>query len=509
MRLIVPWLLALAGVVMFVAVAATTTRRPPRGLSVLEGAATVEDGVLHLSPGAVVDVGEGTSVAVTGAFSGREFDLVRSAGPGQSSRGRLGEVAGIYADSGQVLGDDPPTAVHLGDASTVTLQCAGMVELLVDGRRAAAAPPVPNCDRAARLQLAAVTPVSIAGLVVEKRPVALLPAAPAASRLVGAAALGGALGLLAGPQAAGVLLLAPLALWGSKLGLPADAVLGLLWAAAASVGLSGVQRWRRVVGGALAASGLLAAAGLTWTASRDGAPPAWLADRAAWVAVDASLVRRKVDIVARRARPEVAKVDPRPQVLALGSSSSGGGTHGMFWPKMLGDALPAAHVVNLAEGGATTWHMVEVVEALDLRPAACVLYMGHNDVAPSLPGGTIKQVVEGSPLRAGTWVAPVPVGDLPPLLSRLSERCEVLLVMHEYEQRPSEHTDDWVAAARATPGVVYRDVWPLFVAGGNSFMVDEVHPSAQGQAALATFIAAELRPLLAANGHPQPAVTGP
>ncbi len=494
------WLGALVGALIFAASAAPLGSDRPRGIVLIAGEARVDGALLRLGPGAILELGPGRELRVEGALENAEFDLVRSTGAGQVTHGRVGHAAGLYADNGELLGNEPPAQLPRGARQAAALTCDGMLSFVVDGRRLAGVPPNRGCEGVVQNRLGTTTGLLVAAVKVDGKAIPIeaegWQLAPAGLALAGAAVILGA----AGPAAGLVLVAAPLAWLLARVGLPVPACLSLVAAAAATTGLSR-ERLRAWSSGALAVLGLALAAFLTWREAATRAPPAWIADRAGASLVDTGLLRRKVDSVVSRARKEMIAEDPRPRLFALGSSSSGGGTRGDFWPSKLAETLPELALVNIAEGGATSWHMAEVIEALDARPRACVMYMGHNDVAPSLPGLTIAELVAGRP-AAGGWRAPVPPEDLGAVLARLTARCAITMVLPEYETRPAEALEAWIEVARVAPGVHFRDPRPMLAAGGSSFMVDDIHPSAEGQSALAAYIAGELRPLLLADGDP-------
>ncbi|MBM4365914.1 MAG: SGNH/GDSL hydrolase family protein [Deltaproteobacteria bacterium] len=494
------WLGALAGAIIFAGTAAPLGSDRPRGLVPIAGDVRVEGTLLRLGPGAILELGPGRELKVEGALENAQFELVRSSAAGQVTHAVVGPAAGLYADNGELLGNEPPAQLPRGARRAAALTCDGMLSFQVDGRRLAGVAPNRGCEGVVQNRLATSSGLLLSSVTVDGKALPIEARgwqwAPAGLALAGAAAILGA----AGPAAGLVLFAAPLAWLLAKLGLPVPASLAVVAAAAATTGLSRA-RISALSSGGLAVIGLALAAFLTWRDAATRAPPAWIAERAGSSLVDTGLLRRKVESVVSRAQKEMIGEPSRPWLFALGSSSSGGGTRGDFWPSMLAEDFPDLALVNIAEGGATSWHMAEVIEALDARPRACVMYMGHNDVAPSLPGLTIAELVAGR-LAEGDWKAPVPPEDLGAVLARLSARCGTTLVLPEYEERASESMEAWAEAARAAPGVHVRDPRPVLAAGGPGFMIDEIHPSGAGQAALADYIAAELRPLLLADGHP-------
>ncbi|MBM4390585.1 MAG: SGNH/GDSL hydrolase family protein [Deltaproteobacteria bacterium] len=494
------WLGALAAAIIFAGAAAPVGSDQPRGLVPTTGEARVQGSLLRLGPGAILDLGPGRELRVEGPLENAEFVLVRSGAAGQVTHGVVGPAAGLYADNGEPLGHDPPTHLPRGARSTAVLTCDGMLSLYVDGGRLVGVAPERGCEGVAQNRLATTSGLLLSSVKLDGKALPIEARgwqwAPAGLAFAAAVAVLGA----AGPGAGLFLLVAPMAWLLAQRGLPVPASLALVAAAAATTGLSRA-RLGALSSGGLAVGGLAVAAFLTWRDATTRAPPAWIAEHAGWSLVDTGLLRRKVDVLVKRAQEEMSGEPSRPWLFALGSSSSGGGTTGDFWPTRLAKAFPELALVNIAEGGATSWHMAEVLDALDARPRACVMYMGHNDVALLLPGLTIADLVAGRP-SAGGWKASVPPEDLGAVLARLSARCGTTLVLPEYEKRASESLEAWVAAARAAPGVHVRDPRPVLAAGGPGFMIDEIHPSAAGQAALADYIAAELRPLLLADGHP-------
>jgi hypothetical protein len=210
----------------------------------------------------------------------------------------------------------------------------------------------------------------------------------------------------------------------------------------------------------------------------------------------------KVKDIVRVAGPAVAASTP-PLVVVLGGSSTnhGGSVSPTLWPARLGERLAGrATVISLAWGGATSWHARRALEELDLRPAVCLAYGGHNDMVASAPGRTIAEVEAGStvPARPGL-VPPVSLEEAAGNFSAVASRCGVLVAVQEHVRgnpwelapyaRMLEHL------GQTLPNLRWRDGDQLLT---DAHLQDRVHLTDEGHAALAEALLPEVEAALAA-----------
>jgi len=476
-------------------------RGPAHGRA--EGQVTAGGGsAVALAPGAAWDLGPAVGVKVDGDFPAGTA-LVWGEGAAAITA-RADARPGLYDATGAPRHDTPPSQGAAGDARTLALDCAGALRFSVNGApagslhgRACTAQPV---------RLVAPAGATVRSLVRDGAPIALGARGldPRRSALGAAAGLAAVLGLGPGVAlwiAAGALLFA------TPLPGAAALPLGLALAGAGALGGAG-PRWRRALGALTLLAGLGGAARAVWLAAAP-AGASGAAPTLPTAALERALVEQKVDLIVTRGRASLAALpdDGRPLVVTLGSSSSGGGTPGAFWPRRLAAARPDLRVLDLAEGGATSWHMARALEGLGLRPAACLLYLGHNDTTAALPGFTLLQLEADAARPAGdgpaAWTAPVPAADQPAVWARITARCGRSLFAVEHVPRRAADMAAIEDAMRAQPGVEVVAVGPALAALGAAGMVDDVHPSMDGQAVLAATFDAALGPVGPA-GAPRP-----
>ena len=204
---------------------------------------------------------------------------------------------------------------------------------------------------------------------------------------------------------------------------------------------------------------------------------------------------RKVDQAVEFYRPKLAnRPKDKPLVVTLGSSSTGGNNPKGFWPQFLDQELPDAHVQTLAWGGATSWHMVKILERLDVQADACVLFMGHNDTIQAVPGQSLASLERGDPPYSDAFVPPVPLPEAQVNMRALSRRCGVFIGMEEYSIGREEDLEGYAAMMDRMPEVLYLDVaTPLSERPRSQMMIDSVHPSPAGQRLIGSLVAEELR----------------
>jgi hypothetical protein len=309
--------------------------------------------------------------------------------------------------------------------------------------------------------------------------------------LVGAAVVG-----LSGAGAGGLLLLLPLALLMPKIGLPVAAGLLLGVGAALVKGALDTAGRRAWLSGLMAAV-LLVLAGVAVVrggpaAGTEGAAESQLAPvlaPAIAAGLDIGMFQQKVDEAVATNRGALVD-DGRPLVVVFGASSSGGGTAGRFWPQVLQEERPDLHIVSLAWGGATTWHLRRIADALDVRADICVSYIGHNDLLEGMPGLTLADLEAGRPAQSGGMVAPVPLTDAAANVQALVARCGRSLLMEERVVG----REAWMATYRSMLQGVDDAEW---VDGAGAVppeaMMDNVHPDPRGQELLGRFVAGRLR----------------
>ena len=463
-------------------------------LVVISGSPSVEQGVLHLEPGDLVAVGQGKTLSATGTSEG--IDLVLGEPDGRHVVGHVGSVSGLFDDQLSPLGQEPPHPfVPQPGEHTWTLDCQPPVRLVVDRTPLGTGEPVAGCG-AQPAALGAAGPTAVTTVTLDGQVVPLASTSFDPQRAATVALILLVLGVLVGAEGQALLLAAPLSLLGPRFGLPGEAVLALFVGAAMVQQAMTARSWRRLVSGVAALASLpLAVAGLQLVVDQPG-EQAWDADRPVTALIDLDVVTRKVGIAEQRARKLLQTRDGRPLVVALGSSSTGGDGRQTYWPATVQAERPDLQVLNFAQGGATSWHMRQLLERLDLRPDACLFYMGHNDSMPGFPGITIRGLETGADASGG-WVAPVPLEDARDNVAAIAQRCGSTLVMAEYVQGQEPMMAAYGQALADVPGVTVVDAAAVLAAlPARSAMIDTVHPSPQGHVVLGRFVAGELSALL-------------
>jgi lysophospholipase L1-like esterase len=508
------WALAIAGAAACAVTAGRLDVGAPLGLTTRLGEARVVDGELWVQEGAWLVFGEGTAIEVELPLHERELDITMGPPDDVAYFAHVTpELLSLHDGSGAALRPGYSPKEVPNEPASVGLRCGPPLMLdyrarkveMVDADRVLnhqdrKCRPVPLGVRAGTdLRLTAVRVDGkdwpIEGLALDR--------AVAGSVAAGLAALVA----LLGPAGFPVLLLAPAAplLEGlAGLGLPAAAALWLLVGAGASERLVGGAGWRRWLGALVSAIGLvMAVRSFVATIGPIGIEALDSENTVVASALEATMgieaYRSKIETAVEYYSPQLARRDPdKPLVVTLGSSSTGGNHPEGFWPGVLAEQLPEVYVQTLAWGGATSWHMVRILRAFDLRPDACVIYMGHNDTLHSMPGQSLASLERGDPPYSDTFVAPVPLPEARENLAEIGERCGLFVGMQEYSVGREAELAEYAALMEALPGVHYLDVTPILSARPYSqMMVDPVHPSFAGQELIGARVAEELRALMA------------
>ena len=488
------WLGRLGAVVAGVTAGLLAAGQLEAPLTALSGAPTVEQGVLQLAAGDLVGVGQGKTLAATGTSDG--VDLVLGEPDGRHVVGHVGGVSGLFDDQLSPLGQEPPHPWRPEPGEhTWTLECQPPVRLTVDRTPLGTGEPVAGCDPQPAA-VGAAAPTTITSVSVDGVQVTLASSSFDPARAVVVALVLLVLGAVLGAEGQALLLVSPLALLGPRLGLPGEAVLLLVVGAALVQVAMTTAGFRRVAAALLAVATLpLAVVQMQLVVDQPG-EQAWDADRPVTALIDLDVVSRKVDIAEQRAGQLLKQRDGRPLIIALGSSSTGGDGRQTYWPATVQAERPDLQVLNFAQGGSTSWHMRQLMDRLDLRPKACIFYMGHNDSMPGFPGITIKGLEEDGTATDG-WVAPVPLEDARENVAALAERCGVMLVMAEYVRGQEPMMAAYAQALSDVPGVTVADAAAVLSAlPARSAMIDTVHPSPQGHVVLGRFVAGELSALI-------------
>lgn len=481
-------LASMMGLVMLVLTVGNLNGARPAGLSVVEGEAWVVGEALHLLPGVTLWVGEGTRLELEGQFLAGEVDLISGITPEQGVIGHVGNLTGIFSH------ELKPLSSLRGE----TWQGEGSLSLACEQHRLLfQVPTMPTFQlentpcSAQRLWVRVQAPGVVRALKVDG------VQHPLARRgfswgwlgvgLAIALVLGGALG---GGGWQGLLVL-PLTLLAPGLTLPLEPLLAGGLGLGLGVKLREAQGWRRELVGVL----LVLSVGLGLYTLRGREVMQWPSYQVASLLADQKTVEKKVlDSVEQvqqflRAHPSSLR-----QVVALGSSSSGGGTPGRFWPQRVQERLPHVQVVPVTQGGATTWHLTEMMKRLKLKPVLCILYAGHNDNTRSFPGQTIAALMRGDVPAVRHFVAPVSRAEAQENVRTLVGLCGgTLWVMPEYSTQLEAEQVAYGEALAQVPGVLLLDAASRLRASPPAWMLDDVHPSPEGQEVLAQFVLEQLR----------------
>ncbi len=449
---------------------------------------------LTLEAGALLELGRGRSVLVEAESA--DVDLMLGDPAGRHVVGHFGAVAGLYRHDLSLMGNELPTAWQ-GGSHYLGLVCGDMLEITADRRRLQAGPPE-GCV-ADRMWIRAGQHTVLRGAAVDGVAVVFARESVVWPHAGAGLGLGLATALVFGLAGAMPLLLSPLALLGPSVGVKALTLLGVVLAttgASAAVDPSHA-RWRKLFGGvwALGGVGLALAAVLDFARPTNMGASALNTERPLFVAVDPAMVNRKVEQAISNFKAQKLP-EHHPRVVALGSSSSGGGTSGRFWPQILQEKLPNAQVVSLALGGSTSWHMRRILETLDLRPELCILYMGHNDQVPSFPGIGIAGLMRGDSPDPDHWVPPVTLAEAADNVNAMASRCGAFVGVSEYAKGREPAVLAYAEMLASVPGIRVLDAASMFRGLPASAMLDDVHPSPAGQERLALLMLPTVQALL-------------
>ncbi len=497
----IQWGLSILGVLVAAVTLGLSGGGVPSGLQDTVGELRVEEGQLLMPAGSYASFGEGNSIEVQARMKGVELDLTHGTLDELHHFAHIRERIGIHDSKGTSLGRGHPQPWP-EESSSVRFTCRPHLTLEVNGAGVEIAEPVKGCPRAP-MGVRATTEVRLEKVSIDAVEVPLqgssLDLSKAALVLVG-----GLLSLaLLGPSAFVLLCLMPGVGLVEPLGLPAASAAWLLYGAGASMALTRGPSRRQV----LAGLACLLALGLAGRSFVQTIGPIGLeatdADNVAVARVLETTMgldayQHKVDLAVDFYRPKLAaRPKDKPLVVTLGSSSTGGNDPRGFWPEMLGKRLPEAHTQTLAWGGATSWHMRQVLKRLNVHAEACVIFMGHNDTLPSVPGQSIASLERKEEPYSESFVAPVPLVEAEDNLAAIAEHCGVLVAMEEYSIGREEDLSAYAAMLVRMPQVLYLDgASQLRKRPSSVVMVDSVHPSPAGQAILGELVADTLRPML-------------
>ncbi len=456
---------------MLVAVAVGSLAEPAPALP-FQGAVRVDGSALLLEAGARIELGKGKQIGANG--EGRSWEL----GLGKEGAARLhqGNIQLVDLD-GHALVSVVGRPVPAGQDPW--LRCEGRLEAGAGSHGLDHGPARVRPCGSQSAWIRALAPLRLTTATLDQQPVELLgPRRPSAPR-AGLALLAGALlAFLVGPARLWPLLLSPLAL---LLPVPAPATLAVL------AGASGVVRGGGR-GYAVALLGLSLGAGFVLAR-----PAPLLADSVAAQAlapmVGPAMLQHKVDEMRQATAPSLAAAS-RPLIVALGGSSSGGGTRGRYWPQILQERLEGrASVVSLAWGGATTWHLLHLMQESKVQADICVLYVGHNDLSLALPGRSIREILAETPANGSGLVAPVPLSDARDNILAMRPHCAHILAIQERVAGRDAVMAEYGEMLSTLEGVRWADGQALVRPAD---LMDDVHLHPQGHEALAAQVHREL-----------------
>lgn len=504
------WTLAVAGALAAAWTVGAWGAGRPAGLLSYGGEVTAGDGALLLGEGAWVSLGYGTELTVQLSLDGRTLDLLQGDGADLYHFAHIeGGGVTIHDASGEALSTGGTIEGLRPGGASVRFACEPPLVVEVDGRLVERAEPARRA-RANRscsplpLGVRAVTPLRLEGVTIdgERIPIAGTAMDTRGAITTGAAVLATAAAL--GPAGFAVLLLSPLTGLLAGFGVPPLSGLWLLYGAGASERLVGGEGWRRLAAGGLCLLSL-GMAGWIWLGSIG--PIGIEATDSENVLVSGALkatmglgaYQAKVDQAVEYYGPQLARWDgQKPLVVTLGSSSTGGNHPQGFWPSILRSELPSVHVQTLAWGGATSWHMRKILDALEVQADVCVLFMGHNDTIASTPRQSIASLERGEPPYSEGFVPPVPLPEAEENLRYMAtHHCRHFVGMEEYSIGREADLDAYAEMMDRMPEVSYLDVaGPLSQRPASQMMVDPVHPSPAGQVVVGELAAERVRELL-------------
>lgn len=461
--------LGLAG--LLAAIAVGSLGEPAPSLP-FQGEVRVDGSALLLDAGARIELGKGKQLAAHGEGQSWELGL----GELGAARYHEGKIQLVDLDGHamvSVVGRPVPTG------QDPWLRCEGRLEA---GAGSQGLDHGPSRDRPCGEEAAwirALSPLRLEAATLDQQPVPLRSAPRPSPTRAGLALLAGALlALMVGPARLWPLLLSPLAL---LLPVPGPAVLAVL------AGASGVVRGGGR-GYGLALISLVVAASFV-LARPTPLPADSAAAQALTPMVGPAMLQHKVDEMQQATAPALAAAS-RPLIVALGGSSSGGGTHGRYWPQILQERLEGrASVVSLAWGGATTWHLLRLMEQAQVQADICVLYVGHNDLSLALPGRSIREILANAPATQTGIVAPVPLADARANILAMRPHCAQLLAIQERVSGRDPIMAEYGAMLSTLEGVRWADGQTLVRA---SDLMDDVHLHPRGHETLAVQVHREI-----------------
>lgn len=143
-------------------------------------------------------------------------------------------------------------------------------------------------------------------------------------------------------------------------------------------------------------------------------------------------------------------------------------------------------------GGRDHLALEEMLERLPLTPVLCILYAGHNDNTRSFPGQTIAGLMRGDVPVVQQFVAPVSLQEAQENVRAMVSKCGQLWVIPEYSKQLEAEQVAYGAALAAVPGVTLLDAASRLRAMPVEWMLDDVHPSPEGQGVLAAYVLEQL-----------------
>lgn len=460
--------LGLLGLVSLVGVGSFPGARPALPH---EGEVRVEGEALRLGAGARLTVGTGQTLSARGEGDAWELGL----GEEGAARIQAGKIQ-LVDTNGQAT--TSVAGKSLPGGQDPWLRCLGRLEAgagehgLEHGpNRKPCKPTTAWIEALAPLRLETVY---LDGQVVELR----APPRPDIYRTGIGLGAGLALAIVLGLARLWPLLLSPLAF---LLPIPVPATLAALGGACGVVRGGGR-------GYGIAVVSLMLAAGLVLV--QPTTPPTdSLTSAALAPMVGPAVLQYKVDEMRQATAPALAQAS-RPLIVALGGSSSGGGTRGRFWPQVLQERLQGrASVVSLAWGGATTWHLLRLMEEAQVQADICILYIGHNDLSAALPGRSIRQLLADQPATQQGLVAPVPLADARENVLAMRAHCGQILAMQERVAGRETVMAEYGAMLSTLPGVRWVDGTTIV---RPEHLMDDVHLHPPGHEVLAAEVHARM-----------------
>ena len=135
-----------------------------------------------------------------------------------------------------------------------------------------------------------------------------------------------------------------------------------------------------------------------------------------------------------------------------------------------------------------------LLEQLNLEPAICMLYIGHNDGQLSAPRQSLASLEKGEDPSTDGFVQWVTLREAQQNIEAMSKRCKHLIAMQEYSIGNEDNMREYGDMLSEIPGIVYADAAEVLQKEKQTaVMLDEIHPNNQGHRILGRYVSQQIR----------------